>query len=47
MISTDVFDSEEEYEDGYIDNDGASLDEEDYSGLVEAGLITGVIQTAT
>ena len=42
FITTDVLDSEEADEDGSIDNDGASSDEEDESGLVEVGVITGV-----
>ena len=47
LIATDVIDSEEVYEDGSIDNDGADLDEEDDSGLGEVGLITGVTKSGT
>ena len=33
--------------DGYIDYDGAALDEEDTSGLGDAGVITGVTEVVT
>ena len=47
FIATYVYDSKEAAEDGSIDNDGATLDEEIDSGLVEAGVITGVTQSGT
>ena len=47
LIVTDVIDSEEAAEDGFIDNDGASSDEEDESGLGEVGVITVVTQAVT
>ena len=47
LIATDVLDSEEEDEDGSIDNDGASSYEEDENGLVEVGVITFVTQAGT
>ena len=47
MIATDVLDSEEEDEDGSIDNDGACSYEEDENGLVEVGVITFVTQAGT
>ena len=47
LISTDIPDSKEASEDGSIDTDGAYLDEEDESGLVESGNITCVIQSVT
>ena len=45
FVATDILDSEEAYGGGSIDNDGAALDEEDESGLVEAGVRTGVTQS--
>ena len=47
LIATDVLDSEEAAEDGSIDNDGTTSDEEDESGSGEAGVITGVTQSGT
>ena len=47
LIATDVIDSEEEDEDGYIDNYSAASDEEDDIGLGEAGVRTGVAQSGT
>ena len=44
LIATDVLGSEEEYEDGSIDNAGAALDEEDKSDSGEAGVRSGVNQ---
>ena len=44
LITTGVLDPEEAYEDDYIDDDGADLDEEDKSGLVEAGVSTVVTE---
>ena len=44
LISTVVLDSGEAAEGGSIDNYGDTLGEEDESGLVEAGVITGVTQ---
>ena len=38
MIAVDVLDSEDSAEDVSIDNSGAALDEEDYSGLVGVGV---------
>ena len=45
LIVTDVLDYEESDEDGSIYNYGASSDEEDESGLVEAGVKTGATQS--
>ena len=45
LISTDVLDSEEADDYGSIDNDGAALDEEDESGLGEAGVRTGATKS--
>ena len=45
LIVTDVLDSEEVAEDGSIDNDGDASYEEDYSGLGEVVLRTGVTQS--
>ena len=47
FIEPNVLDSEEAAEDSSIDNDGADLDEEDESGLGEAGVRTGVTQSGT
>ena len=47
LIATNVIDSEEAAEDGSIDNYGAAFDEEDESGLGEAGVRTGVTQSGT
>ena len=47
MIATYIIDSEEATEDGSIDKYGAALDEEDDSGLGEAGVRTGVTQSGT
>ena len=47
MIATDVLDSEEASEYGSIDNYVADSYEEDDSGLVEAGVRTGVPQLVT
>ena len=47
LITTGVLDPEEAYEDDYIDDDGADLDEEDKSGLVEAGVSTVVTEVRT
>ena len=47
LITRDFFDSEEAYGGGYIDNDGAASDEEGDSGLGEAGMRTGFIQSGT
>ena len=47
MIATDVLDSEEAYEYGSIDDDVAALDEEDESGLLEAGVSTGMTEVGT
>ena len=44
LIATDFLEPEEAYEDGSIYIDGAALDEEDESGFVEAGVITGVTE---
>ena len=44
LITTGVLDPEEAYEDDYIDDDGADLDEEENSGLVEAGVSTVVTE---
>ena len=45
LIATDVLDSEEAAEDGFIDNYGAASDEEDECGLGEAGTRTVVTQS--
>ena len=45
LIATGVIYYEEESQDGSIDNDGSDLDEEDESGLREAGARTGVTQS--
>ena len=42
LISTDVIDSKETAEYGSIDNNVSDSDEEDESGLIEVGVITGV-----
>ena len=47
LISTDVLDPEEVYEDCSIDGDGATSYEEDDIGLGEAGARTGVIEVGT
>ena len=47
LIATDVLDSEEAAEDGFIDNNGAASDEEDESGSGEVGMRTGVTQSGT
>ena len=47
LIATDALNSEEAAEDGYIDNNGTALYEEDDIGLGEAGLRTGVTQSGT
>ena len=47
FIDTDVPDSEEAAYYGSVDNDGVALDEEDESGLGDAGVITGVTQSGT
>ena len=47
LIVADVPDSEEASEDGSIDNNGADSYEEVYSGLGEAGVVTGVAQSGT
>ena len=47
LITTYVLDYEEAYEDGYIDNDGDSLDEEDDNVLGEVGVRTGVTKSGT
>ena len=47
LIATDVLDYEEVAKDSSVDNDGSDSDEEDESGLVEAGVRTGVIQSGT
>ena len=47
LIFTNVLDSEEADKDVSIDNDGDSSDEEDDSGLGEAGVRTGVTQSGT
>ena len=44
MTSTEIIDSEKAYEDGSIGDDGADLDEEDESGLGEAGARTCVTE---
>ena len=45
LIATDVIESEETVQYGSIDNYGATSDEEDESGLGEAGVRTGVTQS--
>ena len=45
LIVTDVIDSDEVSEDDSIDNNGAASDEEDESGLGEAGVRIGVTQS--
>ena len=47
LIATDVLDSEESVEYGFIDIDGTYLDEVDDSGSGEADVITGVTQSVT
>ena len=47
LIATYFLDSEEAAEDGSIDNNGTDSDEEDESGLGEAGVRTGVTQSVT
>ena len=47
LISTDVLDSDEAAGDGSTDNDGAVLNEEDDSGLVEAGVRRCITQSGT
>ena len=47
MIATFVLDSEEEAEDFSVDNDRADSDEDDESGLGEAGVRMGVNQSVT
>ena len=47
LIATNFPDSDEAAEDGSIDNDGAASDEEDESGLGDAGVITGITQSVT
>ena len=47
LVATDFIDSKEASEDGSIDNDGATSDEEDESGSGEAGVITCVTQSGT
>ena len=47
LIAVDVLDPEEEYEDGSIDDYDAVSDEEDESGLVEAGVSTVVTEVGT
>ena len=47
LIAMHVLYSEEEAEDGFIDNNGAALDEQYQSGLVEAGVRTCVTQSGT
>ena len=47
LTVTDVLDSEEKSDYGSIDNGGADLDEEDDSGLEEAGVRTGVTKSGT
>ena len=44
LTSTEIIDSEKAYEDGSIGDDGADLDEEDESGLGEAGARTCVTE---
>ena len=47
LISTDILDSGEAAEDYSIDNDGDDLDEDDESGLGEAGVSTVVTEVGT
>ena len=47
LLSTDFIDSEEAAEDGSSDKNGADSNEEDGSGLGEAGKRTGVTQSGT
>ena len=47
FIATGVIDSQEEDEDGFIDNYGADLDEEDESVSVEEGVRTYFTQSGT
>ena len=47
LIVTDVIDSEQAVEDGYIDDDGAASYEEDDSGSGEVGVITGATEVGT
>ena len=47
FISTEIIDPEKAAEGSSIDNDGASLDEEDENGLQEAGVRTGVPELGT
>ena len=47
MIATDIIYPEESAEDGYIDDDGAALDEEGGSGSGEAGMSTSVTEVGT
>ena len=47
MIITEVLDSEDAAEDGYINSDFADSDKEDDIGLVEAGVRTCVTQSVT
>ena len=47
FVATDILDSEEAYGDDSIDNDGAALDEEDESGLLEVGVITVTTEVET
>ena len=42
LFAVDITDSDEAAEDAYINNDDASMDEEDGSGLVRAGAIEEV-----
>ena len=45
LIAKDVLDSEEDYEDGSINNYGADLNEENESGSGEGVMRTGVTQS--
>ena len=47
MIATDVLESEEEDEDGSIDNDGSASDEEYDIGSGEVGVRTGITLSGT
>ena len=47
MIAMDILDPEGSAEDGSIDDDDSTLCEEDYSGLGEPGVITGVTKVLT
>ena len=47
LSATDVFDSEESDEDGYIDADGDASDEEDRSDSGEVGMSTGATEVVT